>query len=56
MSEGVTQVIMERVRLDHEQLHIELLEKREPDSKYRTAAEDNHLCLSQAALYNDTIE
>ncbi|KAK0431344.1 hypothetical protein EV421DRAFT_1743180 [Armillaria borealis] len=56
MSEGITQVIMEVVHLDHKQLHIELLEKREPDLKYQTAAEDNCLCLSRAALYDDTVE
>ncbi len=37
-------------------LCIELLEKREPDPKYRTTAEDNRLRLSRAALYDDTVE
>lgn len=35
---------------------IKLLVKREPNPKYQTAAEDNCLCLSRAALYNDTVE
>ncbi len=37
-------------------LRIDLLEKREPDPKYQTAADDNRLRLSWVALYDDTVE
>ncbi|KAK0217813.1 hypothetical protein IW262DRAFT_1463135 [Armillaria fumosa] len=56
MSEGITEAIMEGVCLDHEQQHLVLLEKREPDAKYQTEPKERRLQSTRVALYNDTIE
>ncbi|KAK0492696.1 hypothetical protein EDD18DRAFT_1357533 [Armillaria luteobubalina] len=56
MREGITEAIMEGVRLDHEQQCLILLEKREHDPKYRSETEEAQLQATRRALYHDTLE
>ncbi|KAK0473337.1 hypothetical protein IW261DRAFT_1569751 [Armillaria novae-zelandiae] len=56
MSIGVTELIMEGVCLDHEQVRLTLLEKRESDPKYRTEAEEQCIQATRTNLSNDTVE